>query len=126
MKNIYLSVAWSSFTSLSILSSSIPLKWVPLIRAMWLSMTISFPAITSGASPLSIILARFITQEVFPTPPLPTKITLFFFLLERIFTISSISFSLPTILSISPLLASSFMLIVNCLTASAVPSTTAF
>ena len=113
---MYLSFFFNSLKSPSILSSNIPLKCVPLTRAIGLSITISLSSRTSGTSPLTIKLAIPYTIAVLPQPPSPTNTALFFFLLERTLIISLISCFLPTISSIFPFAASLLRLVVYCST----------
>ena len=88
MKRIYFLDDLSSSKRPLTRSSSIPRKLVPDTILMISIITISLPSRIGGTLPFTIIVARPLIIAVFPTPPFPTRITLFFFLLAKTLMIS--------------------------------------
>ena len=94
-------------------SSNSPLYLAPATNAAISSVKICFVLRFSGTSCLTILQAIPSTMAVLPTPGSPSKMGLFFFLLDKIWSILLISSSLPMIGSSLPFSASSFRLTAN-------------
>ena len=88
-------------------SSNIPLRCVPDNSAMTSSITTFFPSSVAGTHPSSIISARRYPIDVFPHPGFPTRMTLFFLLLDNTVIMLLRIDSLPTSLSYFPFAISS-------------------
>ncbi|KJU85303.1 hypothetical protein MBAV_002503 [Candidatus Magnetobacterium bavaricum] len=119
MKNM----AFFIFLSASIVdfrrASNSPLNLVPasILPMSMRKMCVFLSA--SGTFPSKIFRARPSTIAVFPTPGSPTKTGLFLRLRHNTWIVRSISLSLPTRGSMSPLAAFSIRLTVKCFRASA-------
>ena len=92
----------SSLMITFILSSNCPRYLVPATNAAKSKENIFLPNNGIGALPSLINCAKPSTIAVLPTPGSPTKIGLFFFLLESILETLSISFLRPITGSILP------------------------
>jgi hypothetical protein len=104
-------ISFSSFEASSIIClmrlSNSPRYFVPATTLERSSEIIFFHCIANGTVPAAILRAKPSTTAVFPTPGSPTRQGLFFVFRFRIEMSLSISASLPIIVSIDPLRASS-------------------
>jgi len=103
----------TSFIILRILDSNWPLNWVPATIPVMSSMYISLFNSFAGTSWFTILIANPSAIAVLPTPASPIRQGLFFWRLFNIWTILSISFVLPIILSIFPSAAFLFKFVPN-------------